>query len=161
MRDSHILFSGKGGCPSSVGARGRPGLSPLTCDSNDLQVSTPARSHCRRRRFSIMICPNRSSMFTWEGRDGAGHHHRGRCFLNSKIKQQQLVSSQSELIIPSAGHGILSVVPRDHKRGEPLEGQLGRNHSLQTLSPGPPLPATSPMHSLTPYAKMPEHLLQH
>lgn len=49
------------------GRTGRP-ASCLTCDSKDLQVSTPARSHCRLRRFSIMMCPKRSPMFTCRDR---------------------------------------------------------------------------------------------
>lgn len=67
----------------------------LTCDSNDLQVSTPARSHCRLLRFSIMICPNRSSMFTWERKGEAGHCQKG--FSGSricKIRQHHSISNQ-------------------------------------------------------------------
>lgn len=71
-RASHILWSEEGVCPS---------LDSLTCDSNDLQVSTPARSHCRLRRFSTMICPNRSSMFTWEGKEEAGHCQKELLFF--------------------------------------------------------------------------------
>lgn len=61
------------GPATGADARRGPGDLPLTCDSRDLQGSTPARSHCRLRRFSTMICPNRSSMFTWGGGTGGRH----------------------------------------------------------------------------------------
>jgi hypothetical protein len=73
-------------------------LCSLTCDSNDLQVSTPARSHCRLRRFSIMICPNRSSMFTWKGKK-VRHYHKGFSIFN-----------QSRLITANTGERGVALV---------------------------------------------------
>lgn len=91
--------SGPRGAPASQICKGKmpfPGWPrSLTCDSNDLQVSTPARSHCRLLRFSIMICPNRSSMFTWERKGEAGRCQKG--FSGSricKIRQHHSISNQ-------------------------------------------------------------------
>lgn len=65
-RGCHVLRCARGGASHGwlrAGGTGRP-CRCLTCDSKDWQVSTPARSHCRLRRFSIMMCPKRSPMFT-------------------------------------------------------------------------------------------------